>query len=280
MSGPEGAHLPERLRAEGGSGPEAADFGGAVPRWASQLGLTRNVVRQALVQRQLAGHLGALPAGASALDVGCGQGTVAVGLAERGFDVVGVDPSEELLARARALALDAEAGTGSPLAIRFVAGTLDDLPGLVPAPVDVVCCHGVLMYLPELQAPVAQLVRCLRPGGLLSLVTRNQAGIAFRAGMTGRWDEVLHSFDARHYDNRVGVSGARADTPEEVVAACAAAGADVEAWYGVRLFTDHWDDVAPPDDLDRLIDVEEEAGRRDPYRRVTSLTHVVARRRP
>jgi len=68
--------------------------------------------------------------------------------------------------------------------------------------------------------------------------------------------------------------------PAVRVAACAAAGADVEAWYGVRLFTDHWDDVAPPDDLDRLIDVEEEAGRRDPYRRVTSLTHVVARRRP
>ena len=46
---------------------------------------------------------------------------------------------------------------------------------------------------------------------------------------------------------------------------------------GVRLFTDHWGDVALPPDLDELVDAEEQAGRRDPYRAVAALTHTIAR---
>lgn len=34
--------------------------------------------------------------------------------------------------------------------------------------------------------------------------------------------------------------GARADEPGEVQASMAARGASVIAWYGVRIFTDHW----------------------------------------
>lgn len=248
-----------------------ADFAGAVPRWESQLDNARNVVRQQLVERQLLRHVGQLNRSSRIVDVGCGQGTIAAALARRGFWVLGVDPSAELLERAR------RAAPGDN--VRFVVGTLDDLEALVPEPVDVVCCHGVVMYLPELVPSVAALVSRLRPGGVLSLLTRNQAGIAFRAGMTQSWAELPAAFDASHYDNRLGVERVRADTPEEVIAACEAHGATVEAWYGVRLFTDHWGDGPAPADLARIVEAEDEAGRRDPYRRLGALTHVIARRR-
>jgi SAM-dependent methyltransferase len=44
------------------------------------------------------------PEGAAVLDAGCGTGRVAIELARRGFDVVGVDVSEEMLAVAREVA--------------------------------------------------------------------------------------------------------------------------------------------------------------------------------
>lgn len=63
-----------------------------------------------------------------------------------------------------------------------------------------------------------------RPGGLVSLLTRNRAGIAMRAGMSGDWTGALAGFDARRYENRLGLEDLRADEPGEVEAAFAAAG--------------------------------------------------------
>lgn len=249
-------------------------FSAGVDAWRRRLGLTRNVVRQELVRRQLLAHLGDLgpPGSVRVLDVGCGQATVAIGLAAAGYDVTGIDPSEALLAAAVEHA--AEAGVGCT----FLQGDLDQLAERAPGRWDVVCCHGVLMYLPDLAAAVRTLATSVRPGGLISVLTRNRPALAMRAGLAGDWDGARSGFDARYYDNRVGISGVRADEPSEVAAALAGAGAETVAWYGVRLFTDHWPDVEPPADIGRLLAAEEEAGRRDPYRQLAALTHTLGRR--
>jgi SAM-dependent methyltransferase len=142
---------------------------------------------------------------------------------------------------------------------------------------DVVCSHGVLMYLPSLHDAVAALAGAARPGALLSVLTRNRASIAMRAGMLADWEGAMRSFDADRYTNRIGVDDVRGDDPADVRGALGAAGARTIAWYGVRLFSDHWSDVAPPDDVAMLFDAEEQAGRRDPYRGVAALTHTIAR---
>jgi ubiquinone/menaquinone biosynthesis C-methylase UbiE len=46
-------------------------------------------------------RLGGLPAGASVLEIGCGTGWFGRALAQRGFEVAGVDPSAAMLAHAR-----------------------------------------------------------------------------------------------------------------------------------------------------------------------------------
>lgn len=69
----------------------------------------------------------------------------------------------------------------------------------------------------------------------------------------------------------------RADDPLDVRSALTVAGAQTLAWYGVRLFSDHWQAVDQPLDLTRLIAAEEQAGRRDPYRAVAAMTHTIAR---
>lgn len=258
-----------------------SSFGPAAGEWGDKLGLVRDVVRQELVRRELLDNLhrvtSAEPgAELEILDVGCGQGTQAVALARAGHRVIGVDPSGDLLGQAQQV-LDDEPGPVQAR-VQFRLGTLADLP---THRYDVVCCHGVVMYLDRLADSVECLAAAVRPGGLLSILTRNRAGIAMRAGMSGHWADALDGFDARHYDNRIGVPDVRADEPDEVFDALAAAGIETAAWFGVRLFTDHWGDIDPPTDaeeLESLLTAEREAGRRDPYRRLAALTHTIGRR--
>jgi S-adenosylmethionine-dependent methyltransferase len=69
--------------------------------WINQLGSLRNVIRQEVI----ASHLAEIAQpGMTVLDVGCGQGTQLLRLAEAGCAVTGVDPSEDLLALLRATA--------------------------------------------------------------------------------------------------------------------------------------------------------------------------------
>lgn len=248
-------------------------FGPGVQAWAKTVGSTRDVVRQRLVTAQLGDHLG--PAPLRILDAGCGQGTQVLALAEAGHQVVGIDRSSELLAVAeRAL------GGAPPEVCRRVTLRLGDVTALdddLMGRFDAVCCHGVVMYLPSLDDAVAHLARALRPGGLFSLLTRNRFAIAMRAGMAADWAGAVDGFDARHYRNRLGIEQVRADEPAEVRAAMEAAGLGVQAWYGVRLFTDARPTEPPPADIDAMAAAELESGRRDPYRSVAALTHTLAR---
>jgi len=231
------------------------------------------------VSRQLFAHLPPVtPARAPCvLDAGCGQGTQALRLAHAGYDVTGVDISEELLALAAVSAREVPPGAG---ALRFARADLLALDDEFRARFDVVCCHGVLMYLDSLATGLEALVSTARPGGLISVVTRNRAGLAMRASMEGDWRGAVAAFDAHRYTNRLGLSDVRADEPAEVACALRDAGAEPLAWYGVRLFSDHWGSEPVPADFEALVTAEEQAGRRDPYRRVTAMTHTVARPDP
>lgn len=248
-------------------------FAGGVATWRRNLGNVRDAVRQELVARQLAAHLPGRPL--DVLDAGCGQGTQALRLARLGHRVIGVDVSDELLRDARRAAADEPAAVRERLDFRH--GDVLELGARHPAAFDVVCCHGVLMYLPSLAEAVRSLAAAARPGALVSLLTRNRAGIAMRAGMSKDWEGAVAAFDADRYTNRLGLEHLRAHEPDQVADALRAAGAQRLAWYGVRLFCDHWPATDPPPDLLALLRAEEEAGRRDPYRAVAALTHTVAR---
>ncbi len=226
---------------------EPSRFAPGETRWLSGLGSVRDVVRQTLVTRQILSHVDG-ERSLNVLDVGCGQATQAIALARHGHRVTGVDISEQMLDAAR----DAATAESPEVRARLRFGVGDALTG--------------------------SLVSAARPGGLISLLTRNRAAIAMRAGMRGEWTAAFEGFDARHYTNGLGIQGARADDPSEVADTFRAAGATTVAWYGVRLFTDHWehDRPIPADALDDLLRAEEMAAQRDPYRALAALTHTVA----
>lgn len=96
------------------------------------------------------------------LDAACGTGTVSRQLIARGHDVVGVDLSEGMLARARLAAPAAS----------FLVGDITDLP-LPDGDVDHVVASLALTHLADLRPFYAEAARVMSPGGhLLVLDTR------------------------------------------------------------------------------------------------------------
>jgi S-adenosylmethionine-dependent methyltransferase len=85
-----------------------------------------------------------------------------------------------------------------------------------------------------------------------------------------------HAFDADHQVNGLGLA-TRGDTVEDLTDRLRRHGLDLLAWYGVRLFSEGWGRTEPPtaDDGD-LFAAELEASRRDPYRQLSRLFHLLA----
>ncbi len=125
-------------------------------------GLRDPIVRQSwmdLLEELLPPHA----TGTSALDIGCGTGSLSLVLGELGYSVMGIDFSAEMLKIARAKALK------SRLPITFEQQDANDLL-LMGTEFDVILCRHVLWSLPEPAQTLAQWERLLKPGGLLVLI--------------------------------------------------------------------------------------------------------------
>ncbi|WP_046497468.1 class I SAM-dependent methyltransferase [Streptomyces odonnellii] len=104
-----------------------------------------------------------VPVGARVLDAGCGTGRVMIRLAELGYECVGVDLDESMLAVARREA------PGLPW-IRADLTEFDPTAAGVPADFDLVVAAGNIFPLLATgteAAAVGRLATALRPGGLL-----------------------------------------------------------------------------------------------------------------
>ena len=251
-------------------------FAGLAAGYNSSGGTLRRVIRHELVDRGLAEHVSGLPA--SIVDVGGGAGQQAIPLLRKGYEVTILDPSREMLdeARRRLAAGDQRA---RQLA-RLVEGTAERAHEVLGGETfDAVLCHGVLMYLEDARPMIGALSTLARPRGIVSVLTKNASALAARPALEGRYREALSMLGADRDRGRLGVM-TRGDTVEVLSEAFAEAGLAVEQWYGVRVFTDHLGDSTPGEDLPEILELEWEAGKRDPYRSVGRLIHVVGRKKP
>jgi SAM-dependent methyltransferase len=99
-----------------------------------------------------------LPAGAVAIDVGCGKGEHAVELSRRfGLQVTGIDPVARCVEVARG---QAQPGDN----VSFEAGAAENLP-VASGSADLVWCRDVLCLAGNLSRAYGEFRRVLRPGG-------------------------------------------------------------------------------------------------------------------
>jgi S-adenosylmethionine-dependent methyltransferase len=231
-------------------------------------------VRTYVLHRQLLEHLPPPPA--TVLDVGGGAGHQSFPLARAGYDVTLLDSSPAMLGKARErLSPDIQDR------VTFVEADGEHAEEAVGGQrFDAVLCHGVLGYLERPEPVLDQLCRCAATGGVVSIMAGNAHAMAVRPALEQRWEDALAAFDAR---GEIGVLGVptRADTVEELGGLLRGRGVEPVRWYGVWLFVD-WlgfgGAEVDPDDAERVAAVEFEAGRRDPYRRLSRVFHLVGRK--
>ncbi|MGK7752333.1 MULTISPECIES: class I SAM-dependent methyltransferase [unclassified Roseovarius] len=147
MTDPTKSIDPDALRSFG----EEVDFGRTATDYATHRAGFPPAFFELLTQRGWAGP------GQTAVDLGCGTGTVARGLAALGLEVTGIDPAQPLLDEA--VKLDTAAG----VEITYKTGTAE-ATGLASGVADLVAA-GQSWHWFDRSAAAAEVARLLRPGG-------------------------------------------------------------------------------------------------------------------
>jgi ubiquinone/menaquinone biosynthesis C-methylase UbiE len=109
--------------------------------------------------------------GKRVLEIGCGDGTTAIRLAQRGATVIAVDPSGEAIAAARAAATQAD------VRIDLRVSNLADLAFIRADSVDIAYSDLSLAALAEIDRVFRQTHRVLRPGAWFTLALPHPVGL-------------------------------------------------------------------------------------------------------
>jgi SAM-dependent methyltransferase len=236
----------------------------------------RGRVRTHVIHEHLRAHLA--PGSLRVVDVGGGAGHQSIPLAREGHHVTILDPSPAMLRRAGAQLATEPAEVSSR--VRLVEAAGEDGPDALDGErFGAVLCHGVVMYVDDPVPLVDALCRLAEPGGVVSIVAKNVEVMAMRHAHEGDWVAALAAFDSDRQVNGLGAD-TRGDRVEELSAMLEERCVDPIDWFGVRLFTDGWTADRPAGDPEELVlRVELEASRRDPYRRLSRLFHLLGRRR-
>ncbi len=154
----------------------------------------------------------------SVLDVGCGDGTLALVCARNGAAwVAGCDPDPRMIARARANAL------ADGAAIGLAAARSQGLP-FADDSFDVVTCITVLSFVADPELAVREMARVLRPGGRLLI------------GDLGKWSVWAARRRIRGWFGAKMWQSARFRTASQLVAMAERAGLVAEPARGAIFF--------------------------------------------
>lgn len=157
---------------------EIAKFDSAAPRWWDPEGDFRplhdlNPARLDYIESR------AGLAGRQVLDVGCGGGLLAEGMARRGAHVTGIDLAAEALAVARLHAAE------SSVPVDYRQADVETVAATESGRYDLVTCLEMLEHVPDPAAVVSALGRLARPGGHVICSTINRNAKAFALAIVG-----------------------------------------------------------------------------------------------
>ena len=154
--------------------------------WITQQGADGDEARRLLLD---AAMLARVEAGnfKTALDIGCGEGRFCRILSERGISTMGIDPTQDLLARARELHPNGDYREGRAEKLEFSDASFD-----------LVVSYLTLIDIPDFKAAISEMTRVLKPDGTLlvaNLTSMNSAGMNIGWQMNKAGERTHWGFD-------------------------------------------------------------------------------------
>ena len=235
---------------------------------------TKGRLRQIVLQRDLA----ELPELAlpqikplRVIDIGAGQGQLALWLAQQGHHVHLTDVSADMLEMAKA----ASQQQGLQGQVQFSHIGLQEIPESDDG-YPLVLCHAVLEWLVDPQAAIAKLWQLTSAGGVLSLMFYNVDAKRFSNIVYGNFNYVLRDLA---YKKKVSLSPQNPLDPQQVLAWCLAQGFELQSKTGVRCFHDYLRDRSEQEsEFDKLVEVELRFNRTEPYASLGRYQHLLLRK--
>jgi SAM-dependent methyltransferase len=172
------------------------------------------------------------------LDIGCGEGRLSRDLAERGHDVIGIDPSPKVIAAARELSPELE----------FVEADAANMP-IEDESVDLAVAFMSLQDIDDMRGAVRETGRVLTSDGRFVIAVVHPINSAHRLDREHPerpLELVDNYFERRHYTDRLERDGLAMTfesihwTLEDYVDALAAAGFVVEALREIPGTSERW----------------------------------------
>ena len=184
-------------------------------------------------------------------------------------DVTAIEPNEEM----RELRVNTCDYTLIPEGIDYLQGIEDNT-------FDFVICHNVLEYVDDMNTVLAQLIRVLKPGGILSIVKHNEYGKLFAYAVLN--DNPAAALDVLNKCKEDSAFGNRNVYSNESLAEFYDGEAELIDVYGIRTFfgLSSNNEIKFSEEWYRdMLELETKAGSLDEFKKVAFYNHLLFRKR-
>jgi phosphoribosylformimino-5-aminoimidazole carboxamide ribotide isomerase len=248
-------------------------------QWKEEQNTTWAKFSYELVENNLKKHIPVDSPPLRILDAGGGNGVDSLALARMNHQIDLVDTSQQMLDDANVTA----ALSGASGRIQTHALDILSLSKKFPEPeFDIVLCHNVIQFVDDLEPVLDMVLKMLRPGGFLSLITANQYSSAYQAAfLEGDLDKAYDSLDQTIQYSDTFKMEMQEFRANELSNMLINKGCEIENHYGIRCMYNYWGTNEEKNDLEvneKLRKLEFELSNREPYKHTARLFQLIARK--
>ena len=248
-------------------------------QWKQEQNTTWAKFSYELVENNLKKHIPVDSPPLRILDAGGGNGVDSLALARMNHQIDLVDTSQQMLDDANVTA----ALSGASGRIQTHALDILSLGKKFPEPdFDIVLCHNVIQFVDDLEPVLDMMLKILRPGGFLSLITANQYSFAYQAAfLESDLDKAYDSLDQTIQYSPTFKMEMQAFRANELSVMLKEKGCEIENHYGIRCMYNYWGTNEEKNDVEvneKLRKLEFELSNREPYKHTARLFQLIARK--
>jgi len=205
-------------------------------------------------------------------DAGCGFAQISLWLAQAGHHLTLCDISEKMLQQAKQHFSDAS------LQADFYHESAQDVAARQPQ-FDLVLFHAVIEWMAEPIDSLDIVLSKVKRGGYLSLLFYNRNAMVYANVLKGQW-RLKPILEDRYIGKGNKLSPPNPQFPHEIEQHLNAAGFDIKAHTGIRVFHDYLsDEIRDKTNNDELFELEARYCRLPIYRDMGRYVHLLAKKR-